>query len=158
MDICQWLIVNKEIIMLMANIASVVVMIFVGIAFILSLKEFRFQKNTSQASMFHNITKEINSHLKEEIAHIDEKGEKRESYENWLDRLLGLFEYYAYFVNRKAFPKDMSEYYSFFIGYYCKEAKKHEALIEEIKYLKAKNVYGEIRKYYKNYIKEECPF
>lgn len=141
-----------EVINMIASIATSIALIFVVWAIYLNTKAVKLQRQNFQAVLFHNITNEINSILGEE------KELKEGKYENWLDRLIAAFEYYAFYVNRGYLTESMAEYYMPSVEFYCKKAKEFPDLISEIEDMQKQEVYCEIKTYYKELIKKECPF
>lgn len=141
-----------EVINMIASIATSIALIFVVWAIYLNTKAVKLQRQNFQAVLFHNITNEINSILGEE------KELKEGKYENWLDRLIAAFEYYAFYVNRGYLTESMAEYYMPSVEFYCKKAKEFSGLISEIEDMQKQEVYCEIKTYYKKFIKKECPF
>ena len=104
----QWLVQNKEIIMVLSNTATVIALIFIGLAFIFTASSFKIQRRGTQASIFHSITAEINAIISEQ-----KKCEKNgdDAVINWYQRLINAFEYYALFANRKYLSKEMRTFY-----------------------------------------------
>ena len=81
----QWLIANREPIMVLANIATVLALGFVAWALIYSAKAFKLQKENMQASLFHNITVEINQIISQQKACEDQGWDH---VKNWYERLI----------------------------------------------------------------------
>lgn len=149
----QWLVANKEVINMIANIAIALALIVSIIVLSLNIGAFRRQKRGSQAEIFHNISNEINLLMAEQNQH-----EKAGTVKNWLERLMLCFEYFAFFANRDHLSKDMSEYYvlaiesysDYIITYYKKLAREFKE--------GEKGEYSELAKYYRKYLKKEYPF
>jgi len=149
----QWLNANKEIISMFANIATVIAVIFAARALYLNAKTTRLQKETSQANLFHKITKEINT-ITAEQKKCEKRGE--EAILNWYQRLINLFEYYAFFVNRGYFTEEMETYYRSAVIEYCDWAKGYSAAENFFKSSKGSQL-DEIRKYYEKYSGSQFP-
>lgn len=150
----QWLLANKEIIMVLSNVTTVVVLIFIGLALIYTARSFKLQKRGTQASIFHSITAEINAIISEQ-----KKCEKNgdDAVINWYQRLINAFEYYALFANKKYLSKEMRTFYRGALIQYVDWAKGNP---EAEKFFKKedKRLLCEVRKYYEKYSKNQFPF
>ena len=93
-----WLIQNKVIIDIIATIGASIAVGFSAIALLINARAFRLRRKSEEANLFHNISGEINSLLKEEREHVDNKGKRKRSYINWLDRLLIILFKVSYFL------------------------------------------------------------
>ena len=151
----QWLIVNKEIIMVLSDAATAGAFIVIGLAFILTARSFVLQKKDTQAGIFHGISTEINTIISEQ----KECEEKKDDAVilHWYQRLIDAFEYYAFFANRKYLSKDMRTFYRGALIIYVDWAKGRPAVE---KWYKTKDVklLCEIRKYYEKYSGHQFPF
>ena len=153
----QWLLYNKEVISMFANIGTLIAVGFAARALFVNAKAVRLQREASQTQIFHNISQEINLLLKEENDHIDDQRQDKITYENWLDRMLTALEYYAFYANRDYLAKEMSEFYMPDIEHFCNQATKYPDLMKEINDQKERLVYCELTQYFKKYIGKKCP-
>jgi len=147
-----------EVINMCAALATTFALIIAIIVLIFNKNAIALQRKSMQANLFNDLSKDINALFKEKNKHLTRRGKRKKSYENWLDRLLLSFEYFAYYANRGYLSDDMAKYYVIAIDAYCEKAKEFPELIEDIEYYKDKEAYCEIRLYYYNYIKKPCPF
>jgi len=150
----QWLITNGEVIIILANLASIVIMSIVAIALFMSAKQFKLQKESNQAILFDNISRRIRQLEDQWIS--CETIEKRE---NWYASIFNAFEYFAFFANRKKISSAMIKFYKSGIEIYVERLRweKYSEVLEEYKKL-PKEQLSELRKYYKDEIKKSLPF
>jgi len=144
-----------EVIEMIANIAVALAVGFSARALYSNTRAFRLQKQSSQATLFHSITSEINE-LYQEIGNIPE--DSYDAKENWIVRLIGALEYYAFYANHHYLDSEMEVYYLPTVKEHCQElVQKYPKLAKTIKEKGALGELKELRKYYKVHLKEECP-
>lgn len=91
-----------EVINMSATIATTFALIVAIIFLILNKNAITLQRKSTQATLFNDLSKDINALFEEKAKHLTRSGKRRKSYENWLDRLLLSFEYFAYYANRQS--------------------------------------------------------
>lgn len=144
----------KEIIEMIANIAVAGGFLFSATVIGLNIRSLRLQKVSLQADLFHKISAEINSIINEQ-KEVEDKGDK--FVENWYERLLDAFEYFAFFANRKLISKDMIEYYKTSVITYCNGAAVYPKLKKMLS-KRESNELTELKKYYEKYSGKLLPF
>ena len=150
----QWLLLNKEIISMFANIGTIFVVYFAARGLYLNAKAIRLQKGFSQTDLFHKISSEINIIFAQQ-KEFEKQGEK--GILNWYQRLINAFEYYAFFVNYGHLSGGMATYYKKVLIIYVDWAKDYPKAEEFFKY-QDEGLLCEIRKYYKQYSGNQFPF
>jgi len=153
-QIFQFLVRNKEVITMIANIAVALGILISAFVIIWNIHSLRLQKSSFQADLFHKISSEINIVIDEQ-KDIEKKGD--EYIENWYERLLAKFEYFAFFANRKLLSKDMIDYYISAVITYCGSAMTYPNLKKELLSRK-KEEFSELEKYYEKYSGKKLPF
>lgn len=150
----QWLVTNREVISMFANIATVFAIGFAARALYLNAKAIKIQKESSQRDLFHKISSEINIIFTQQKDY-EEQGEK--SILNWYQRLINAFEYYAFFVNSGHLSGKMATFYRKALISYVDWAKDYP---EAEKFFKnqEKGLLCEIREYYERYSGNHFPF
>ncbi len=150
----QCLLLNREVIDMIANIAVALGMLVSAFVIIWNIRSLRLQKMSIQAALFHNISSEITLIVKEQKS-AEIKGD--EHIENWYELLLGKLEYFAFFANRKLISKDMSDYYISTVITYCDAATTYPELKKELKSRKGKE-FCELERYYEKHTGKKLPF
>jgi|WetSurMetagenome_2_1015567.scaffolds.fasta_scaffold655550_2 hypothetical protein len=154
MDVLLWFIANKEIISMITNIAVTLGVLLSAFVIIWNVRSLKLQKSSFQADLFNKISSELNVIIDQQ-KNVENKGE--EFIENWYERLLGKFEYFAFFANRKLLSKDMIDYYIPAINTYLDCAMTYPDLKKELTSRK-KGEYNELEKYYEKYSGKKLPF
>jgi len=150
----QWLLCNKEVIEMIANIATAIIVGFAARGLYLNAKAVRLQRDSVQANLFNDISSRIRQ-LEDQWVDCDTNEKKK----RWYERLFSAFEYFAFFANRDKLSTEMNQYYSSGIKTYVERLKwkNYSELLEEYK-KRPKEQFSELRKYYKNEIKKDLPF
>ena len=113
----------------------------------------QLQSKASQASIFSSISERIDS-LLDQQQYEDDGGEAAE---NWLERLINAFEYYAFFVNNGYLDSEMETYYRDAIKDVSERIREYPSLLDHLKG-STEGELNELRKYCKNIAKTELPF
>lgn len=150
----EWILGNKEVISMFANIGTIFVVCFAARGLYLNAKAIGMQKEASQTDLFHKISSEINIIFTQQ-KEFEKQGEK--GILNWYQRLINAFEYYAFFVNSGHLSGKMATFYRKVLILYVDWAKDYP---EAEKFFKNQDegLLCEIRKYYKRYSGNQFPF
>ena len=150
----HWLICNKEVIGMIANIATAIAVGFAARALYLNAKAVRLQRDSAQANLFNDISSRIRQ-LEDQWIDCDTNEKKK----RWYERLFSAFEYFAFFSNRDKLSTEMNQYYSSGIKTYVERLKwkDYSELLEEYK-KRPKEQFSELRKYYRNEAGKNLPF
>jgi len=150
----QWLIANKEVISMFANIAIVIAMIIAGIAIFMTRNTINLQRKSTQAQLFADISSRIKQ-LEDQFAECDSMEKKKQ----WYERLFNAFEYFAFFANQGILSNEMRIYYKSGIKTYIERLQwsQYDELLDAYK-KRPKEQYCELRKYYRNEIGADFPF
>ena len=152
----EWLFCNRWLIEMIANIAVALGFIISSIVILINIRSLKLQRSSFQADLFHKISTEINIIVKEQKI-VEEEG--AEHIENWYERLLDAFEYFAFFANRKLLSKDMTEYYKEALILYCDKAAAHSKGLKSKLKAREENQFREIKEYYEKHQKgKSFPF
>jgi len=150
----QWMLANKEVIAMFANIATVIAMTVAIIAIIMTKNTIDLQRKSIQAQLFSDISSRINE-LEDQWFLCDTQEKKR----GWHEKLFNAFEFFAFSVNQKILSKEMKTYYKSGIKTYIERLKwpQYAELLDAYK-KRPTEQYCELRKYYQNEIGTDFPF
>jgi len=152
----EWLFCHRWLIEMIANIAVALGFIIASIVILINIRSLKLQRSSFQADLFHKISTEINKIVKEQKG-VEEQG--AEYIENWYERLIDAFEYFAFFANRKLLSKDMTKYYKEALILYCDKAAAHSKGLKSKLKAREENQLREIKEYYEKHRKGKAfPF
>ena len=152
----NWIIQNKELIEMVANIAVAIAVVFSAVALIINACAFRLNRKEFRNDLFHKISQQISS-IMDEQTDCEAKGKR--AIENWLERVFNSLEYFAYFANRGSFTPEMENYYKPTLISCCDyiQSKEFSGLLKRFQ-SGSKIELCEIRKLYRQLMDKECPF
>lgn len=150
----QWLLANKEIISMFANIATVIAMIIAIIAIIMTKNTIDLQRKSTQAQLFSDIASRISA-LEDQWFLCDTQEKKI----GWYEKIFNAFEYFAFFANQAILSKEMKTYYKSGMKKYVERLQwpQYTELLAAYK-KRPTEQYCELKKYYQNEIGEGFPF
>jgi len=155
---CNWLILNKEVIEVITGIVMAFAVIVATIALFISARAIFLQRKSMQANLFNDISSRIRQLEDQWVECKNDEDRKR-----WYGRIFSTFEYFAFFANRNEISKEMKHYYRSGIETYIERLKsKHEDLFNVYKERAKKDIskrqFCELRKYYEHEIGKKLPF
>lgn len=125
----------------------VVALAFSALAFLVSIRSLRLQRKSIQAGLFNDISRRIHD-IDQQQKEAESEGEK--AVENWYQRLINAYDYFAFYANNKYITDEMEQYFK-------------DAIVKEIDRLKGfahlRNTVGlelnELKTFYKRHTRKE---
>lgn len=153
-QIFQFLIKNREVISMFANIATVIAMIIAIIVIFMTKNAINLQRKSAQAQLFSEISSRINE-LEDQWFSCDTQEKKT----GWYEKLFNAFEYFSFFANQGILSKEMKIYYKSGMKTYVERLQwpQYSDLLDAYK-KRPKEQYCELKKYYQNEIGKVFPF
>jgi len=113
----------------------------------------QLQNKALRASIFNNISERIDSLLDQQ----PHEEEEVDIVENWFERLINAFEYYAFFVNNGYLDSEMDTYYKDAINDVSERIREYPSVLSHLE-KSTEGELNELRKYCKNIAKTQLPF
>lgn len=99
---------KRDLVQIIGNWSVVVALAISALAFLISIRALRLQRKSIQAGLFNDISRRIHD-IDQQQKEAEAEGKK--AVENWYQRLINAYDYFAFYANNKYITDDMELYF-----------------------------------------------